>query len=174
MNVFSVAGFAREHLSLPGHDHAEGSQDDRGGEAGGPDPVRGSDQPAELHHGGQSDVPDVRAARKVTGFICTYERRARKLKSKAALTNRARVSQGREEPDAGAAAAAGRGVPGLSARRPGEGTQEKGGAGAKTAGGRGRTPDTPSRREEAEGERQTGHVDACLTDNMQEKEMMRI
>lgn len=67
---------------------------------------------------------------------------------------RSRVFQGRAEPDAGAAAAAGRGVPGLSARRSGEGTQKKGGAGAKTAGGRGGTPDPPSRGAEAEGGRQ--------------------
>lgn len=67
---------------------------------------------------------------------------------------RARVSQGGEEPDAGAAAAAGRGVPGLSARRSGEGAQKKGGAGAKKAGGRSGTSDAPSRGEEAEGEQQ--------------------
>lgn len=59
MTVLSVSGFAREHLSLPGHDHAEEPQDDRGWAAGGPDPARGSDQSAQLHHGGQPDLPDV-------------------------------------------------------------------------------------------------------------------
>lgn len=69
--MLSVSGSAGEHVSLPGHDHAEGSQDDCGGEAGGPDPTRGSHQPTQLHHGGQSDLPDVRKARKVAGlFVC--------------------------------------------------------------------------------------------------------
>lgn len=78
MTAFSVSGFAGEHLSLPGHDHAEGPQDDCGGSAGGSDPTRGSHQPAQLHHGGKSDLPDVRKARKVTGlFVRITVRRVR-------------------------------------------------------------------------------------------------
>lgn len=90
MTAFSVSGFAGEHLSLPGHDHAEGPQDDRGGSAGGSDPARGSHQPAQLHHGGKSDLPDIRKARKVTGLFayinarCAYLRQ--KFKSKTVLT----------------------------------------------------------------------------------------
>lgn len=61
------------------------------------------------------------------------------------------VLQGGEEPDAGAAAAAGRGVPGLAARRPGEGPQEARGAGAEEAGGGGRPPVRAGR-----GEQETG------------------
>ena len=63
------------------------------------------------------------------------------------------VSQGGEEPDAGAQAAAGRGLPGVSEGRPGEGPQEERGAGAEEArGGEGPT-DRPRRGEETKGEK---------------------
>jgi len=62
---FSVPSAAREHLPIPGHDHAEGPQDDRGGPAGGSHSAGGLHQPAHVHHGRQPDAPDVGAPRAV-------------------------------------------------------------------------------------------------------------
>lgn len=62
------------------------------------------------------------------------------------------VFQGGEEPDAGVAGAAGRGLPGVAESRPGEGPEEEGGAGEGPGGGGEDPADRPGRGEEEEGE----------------------
>lgn len=59
---FSVPGVAGEHLPVPGHDHAEGPQDDRGGTAGGCHSARGPHQSTYFHHGRQPNISDVGAS----------------------------------------------------------------------------------------------------------------
>ena len=57
----SVSSIAGEHLSIPGHDYAERSQDDSGGKARGSDSAGGLHQSAHLHHGCQPNISDVGA-----------------------------------------------------------------------------------------------------------------
>lgn len=61
----SVPSAAGEHLPVPGHDRAEGPQDDSGGQAGGSHSAGGAHQSAQLHHGGQPNISDVRTPRTV-------------------------------------------------------------------------------------------------------------
>lgn len=69
--------------------------------------------------------------------------------------------KGGEEPDASAEAAAGRGLPGVPARRPGEGPQEEGGAGAAEARGGEGPAECSCRGEETTGESRFIILCAC-------------
>lgn len=153
MVCFSVPGVAGEHLSIPGHDNVEGSQNDCGGKARGPHPARGPNQSAHLHYGGQPNVSDVRAPRTVREvnefkslkkftfrhFVITIHCVCASYYACSAHLNVFSL-QGREESDPSAKAAAGRGLSGLPSCRPGERQKEKGGAGATEArGGEGQT-----------------------------------
>lgn len=58
---FSVPSIAGEHLPIPGHDNAEGPQDDSGGQTWRSHSARRLHQSAHLHHGCQPNISDVRA-----------------------------------------------------------------------------------------------------------------
>lgn len=140
----SVSGPAGEHLPIPGHDYAERPQDDRGGPARGSHSVRGPHQSAQLHHGRQPNAPDVGAPRTVmqagtrtpnNPHQCRVNFFIAEVQTTATLKSTQLSRQRGEEPDPSAEAAAGRGLPGVPARRPGEGPEKAGGAGAAEAGG---------------------------------------
>lgn len=59
---YSFPSIEGEHIPIPGHDNAEGPQNDSGRQTRGSHSVRGLHQSAHFHHGCQPNTSDVRAS----------------------------------------------------------------------------------------------------------------